>query len=385
MAAIRFEVVASCPYTGARAGRLITPHAEIPTPAFMPVGTQGTVKGLTHKQLLEELDVRLILANTYHLYLRPGLDVIRKFNGLRTFMSWPAAILTDSGGYQVFSLAPLRRVVEDGVWFRSHIDGSEHFFTPENTVDIQLALGSDILMVLDECLEYPVSYERAKASVELTLKWARRAFDHFRRKGHHLQDEHGLFAIVQGSTFADLREYCTRSLLELEAPGYAIGGLSVGEPRQQTYTIVELVTNLLPKDRPRYLMGVGLPLEMVEYVARGIDMMDCVLPTRNARNGCLFTSQGRLQIKNACYRDDPAPIDENCSCYTCRTFSRAYLRHLYQSGELLYSVLATVHNVAFYMNLMRAVREKILVGEFYDYLNQLRQRWSPTSEVPLQS
>ncbi|HEX5431270.1 MAG TPA: tRNA guanosine(34) transglycosylase Tgt, partial [Bryobacteraceae bacterium] len=320
----RFELQAVCPETGARAGILHTAHGDVETPVFMPVGTQAAVKGILARDLIGDLDAKIILANTYHLFLRPGHEAIRRLGGLHEFMAWPRAILTDSGGFQVFSLDSLRKVTEEGVLFRSHLNGDAHVFTPESTIDVQLALGSDIMMVLDECLAYPASHEAARASTERTLRWARAAYRHYRAQGD--DGMRACFPIVQGSMFADLRMHCAEQLLELDADGYAIGGLSVGEPRALSLEMVEIAAPLLPRDRPRYVMGVGMPEELPEYVARGVDMMDCVLPSRNARNGCLFTSAGRLIVKQAQYKDDPRPVDENCPCYTCRNFSRAYLR-----------------------------------------------------------
>ena len=335
----------------------------------MPVGTQATVKGLTQRDLGEDLGVRIVLANTYHLYLRPGHELIRSLGGLHRFMSWPHAILTDSGGFQVFSLSALRKIDDHGVIFQSHLDGATHTFTPESTVDAQLAFGSDILMALDECTEYPVSHEYARQSMHRTVRWARQAKEHFdRRRGA----SSALFPIVQGSMFRDLRRECASQLLELEADGYAIGGLSVGEPRPLSMEMVESTEDLLPRDRPRYAMGVGMPDELPEYVARGVDMMDCVLPTRDARNGRLFTSKGRVIIKNARYRDDQRPVDENCGCYTCKRHSRAYLRHLFQSGELLYAILATRHNIQRYLDIMREIRHAIISDSFLDYLECAR-------------
>ncbi len=367
----RFEVVAECPYTRARAGLLHTAHGAVETPVFMPVGTQATVKGLTQRMLAEELQASLILANTYHLYLRPGHKAIEELGGLHRFMGWPRAVLTDSGGFQVFSLAGLRKVTESGVVFRSHLDGSEHLFTPESTVDAQRSLGSDIMMVLDECTEYPVSHERARASMETTLHWAERAFEHW--KNSH-DESRALFPIVQGSMFERLRRECAERLAMLNAPGYAIGGLSVGEPRALSYEMVEATEPMLPKDRPRYVMGVGMLHELGEYVARGVDMMDCVLPTRNARNGYLFTSSGPLVIKNAAWSRDSRPVDEECSCYTCRNFSRAYLRHLFLAREMLFGTLATLHNVSVYLDRMRRIREAILFGDLPQYLALIRAK-----------
>jgi queuine tRNA-ribosyltransferase len=367
-----FELLAECNHTRARAGVLHTAHGEVETPVFMPVGTQATVKGLTQRDLAEELNVRILLANTYHLYLRPGHEVVRRLGGLHRFMAWPRAILTDSGGYQVFSLSGLRKITEDGVEFQSHLDGDRHVFTPESTVDVQLALGSDILMALDECPEYPVSHEYARESMERTLRWARTGYGHFRSKMTERDKGQSLYPIVQGSMFVDLRKACAAELVALEADGYAIGGLSVGEPRPLSLEMVEATEPILPRDRPRYAMGVGMPEELAEYVARGVDLMDCVLPTRNARNGCLFTSQGRVIIKHSRYKDDERPVDERCGCYTCRNHSRAYLRHLYQAGEILYIVLATRHNLARYLDIMRQIRHAILLGQFPEYLKAVR-------------
>jgi queuine tRNA-ribosyltransferase len=371
---VRFEIQAECPETGARAGLLHTPHGIIETPVFMPVGTQATVKGVTQRDLAQELDARIILANTYHLFLRPGHELIRTLGGLHQFMSWPRAILTDSGGFQVFSLSDLRKVTDEGVLFRSHLDGDAHLFTPESTVDIQLALGSDIMMVLDECLEFPASHEAASHAMRRTVAWAHTAYDHYRWKVNETGSEASLFPIVQGSMFTDLRAACAAELLDLDAPGYAIGGLSVGEPRSLSLEITDATAPLLPRDRPRYVMGVGMPEELPEYVARGIDMMDCVLPSRNARNGCLFTREGRVIIKQARYRDDPAPLDPHCQCYTCRTYSRAYLRHLFQAGEILFSTLATVHNLTHYLDRMRQIRQAILLGSFRVLLDDIRRQ-----------
>ena len=338
----------------------------------MPVGTQATVKGLSQRDLWDDLEARIILGNTYHLFLRPGHDSIRKLGGLHRFMSWPGAILTDSGGFQVFSLSGLRRVSEDGVLFQSHLDGDAHKFTPESTVDVQLAFGSDIAMVLDECPPYPVSHEFAREAMERTVRWAHRGFDHFRSKAPHLATAHALFPIVQGSMFPDLRRRCAEELLELNADGYAIGGLSVGEPRPMSLEMTDVTRDILPANRPRYAMGVGMPDELCEYVARGIDMMDCVLPSRNARNGWLFTSDGRVVIKHARYKEDASPVDSACGCYTCRNYSRAYLRHLFQAGEILFASLATRHNIRRYLDIMREIRQSILLGCFPQLLNRTR-------------
>jgi queuine tRNA-ribosyltransferase len=363
-----FELQAVCPHTGARAGTLHTPHGAIPTPIFMPVGTQASIKGVMPRDVAEDIDAPIILSNTYHLYLRPGHETVAKLGGLHQFMRWPRAILTDSGGFQVFSLSELRKVREDGVEFQSHLNGDRHVFTPESTVDVQLALGSDIMMVLDECTEYPATYERAQQSMELTVRWARRAFDHYRGPRADREPFHALFPIVQGGMYADLRTACVEQLLALNAYGYAIGGLSVGEPREESMRVTELIAPLLPTHKPRYVMGVGLPEELPQYVARGVDMMDCVMPSRNARNGCLFTRSGKLIIKNARYKEDAAPIDSQCGCYTCRNFTRAYLRHLFLAQEILFSTLATIHNLRYYLDIMRAMRTSILEGSFPQFL-----------------
>ncbi|MDE3197077.1 MAG: tRNA guanosine(34) transglycosylase Tgt [Acidobacteriota bacterium] len=377
---ISFELLAECPQTRARAGILHTPHGDIPTPIFMPVGTQATVKGLTQRDLAEDLRAPIILSNTYHLFLRPGHELIRQLGGLHQFMSWPNAILTDSGGFQVFSLSDLRKIDEDGVVFQSHLNGDTHKFTPESTVDVQVALGSDIMMVLDECPAYPVSHEYARESMQRTIRWAKRAFAHRALTRRERPEAQALFPIVQGSMFPDLRRQCAEQLLELDADGYAVGGLSVGEPRPLSMEMVEATEPILPKDRPRYAMGVGMPHELPEYVARGIDMMDCVMPTRNARNGTLFTSEGRVVIKNARYRADPGPLDPNCSCYTCRNYSRAYLRHLFQAGEILFASLASRHNLRHYLDIMGEIRQSILLGQFPQYLKDMRERLALANE-----
>ena len=372
----RFELQATCPATGARAGILHTAHGDVETPVFMPVGTQAAVKGLLPRDLLNDLDAKIILGNTYHLFLRPGHETIQKLGGLHRFMNWPRAILTDSGGFQVFSLSGLRKVTDDGVVFQSHLNGDRHKFTPESTIDVQLALGSDIMMVLDECLEYPAGHEAARVSTQRTVRWARSAFDHYRKHGD--DGRRALFPIVQGSMYADLRRACTDQLLELDAQGYAIGGLSVGEPRDLSLEMTEITAPLLPAGRPRYVMGVGMPGELPEYVARGVDMMDCVLPSRNARNGYLFTTTGRVVIKQAQYKKDASPIDEACQCYTCRNFSRAYLRHLFLAGEIAFATLATLHNIRRYLDIMRKIRQSILLGRFPELLRSLRQSLAET-------
>jgi queuine tRNA-ribosyltransferase len=341
----------------------------------MPCGTAGTVKGLT-QDALEELGAGILLANTYHLYLRPGHELIRRLGGLHAFMAWRGAILTDSGGYQVFSLSELRKVTDEGVRFRSHLDGSEHLLTPEKAVEIQLALGSDIAMVLDECIETPAPRNVAEAALKRTTEWACRGRNVFlqcaKRDGDPAQWQ---FGIVQGATFADLRRESARQLLALEFPGYAIGGLAVGEPHEVTCEMTAEVTALLPQGRPRYLMGVGRPEQLADYVARGIDMMDCVLPTRAARHACLYTSEGRVLIKNARYIEDQRPIDPNCSCSVCRRYTRAYLRHLFVAGEITAAILATHHNVCFYLDIMRQIREAITFGHLANFATELRARY----------
>jgi queuine tRNA-ribosyltransferase len=339
----------------------------------MPVGTQATVKGVTPKQLLDEVDPPIILANTYHLYLRPGHETIRSLGGLHQFMQWTRAILTDSGGFQVFSLNSLRKISEEGVLFQSHLDGSRHMFTPESTVDVQLALGSDICMVLDECLEYPALETAAQTSMERTIRWAKRGVLHWREQTQAIDSKCAFFPIVQGGMYAPLRAHCAAELVELEAPGYAIGGLSVGEPRELSQEMTAVTAPLLPWEKPRYVMGVGMPEELPEYVSHGIDMMDCVLPSRNARNGYLFTSEGRVIIKHSEYKEDPGPIDPVCGCYTCSRFSRAYLRHLFLAGEILYSTLSTIHNLRRYLDIMRQMREAIISGTYPDYLAAIRR------------
>jgi queuine tRNA-ribosyltransferase len=363
----------------ARAGRLTTPHGDVETPVFMPVGTVASVKGVA-QDVLEELGVQILLGNTYHLYLRPGVEQVRKLGGLHRFMAWPRAILTDSGGFQVFSLNELRKVTEDGVTFRSHLDGSSHFFSPESAMEAQIGLGADIIVAFDECTEYPADASRMRASMELTLRWAERSKKYFEEHKHEVPwREHigtreagvrstradqtqALFGIVQGGMDAVLRKESAERTIEIGFPGYAIGGLSVGEPRELTREVVASTVAHLPADKPRYLMGVGTPEEIVEYAGLGIDMMDCVLPTRAARHGLLFTSEGRVSIKQARYAGDEGPLDPQCNCRVCSRYSRAYLRHLYASNEVLAQVLNTVHNLSFYLDTMRAVRHSIALG-----------------------
>jgi len=350
---------------GGRRAQLHLPHRTIQTPVFMPVGTAGTVKAVP-QDTLELLGAEIILGNTYHLYLRPGHEPIRRMGGLHRFISWPRALLTDSGGFQVFSLSQLRKVSDEGVRFRSHLDGSSHFFTPEHSIDVQIALGADIAMAFDECTEYPADRSRAEESLRLTMAWAERSLTHFRAHRSEVpwsKEKPGcmqsLFAIVQGGMYNDLRRQCAERLVEMNFDGYAIGGLSVGEPRELTLEIIAEVLTLLPRHTPRYVMGVGYPDEIEQYARMGVDMMDCVLPTRAARHGLLFTSEGRLNIKNKRYAEDESPPDPACDCPVCRRYSRAYLRHLMQCGEALSGTLNTIHNLAYYLGIMRRLRASL--------------------------
>ena len=415
----------------ARAGRFFTPHGVVQTPVFMPVGTLATVKGVP-QDTLEELGVQILLNNTYHLYLRPGVEMVRSLGGGQKFMAWDHPILTDSGGFQVFSLSELRKVTEEGVAFRSHLDGSSHMFTPESAIAAEIGLGADIIMAFDECTEHPAEYVRTRESMERTLRWLQRSKDYFEAHKNEVpwfgrqlsvasgqlpvnstpdpstgaqvsaQDDsagevdptlsqkrgkdgapsffstvppgstQALFGIVQGGMYPDLRRESAQRTVEIDLPGYAIGGLSVGEPRRMTYEMVNAAIPFLPEDKPRYLMGVGTPEEIVHYVAQGVDMMDCVLPTRAARHGLLFTSEGKISIKTARYAKDEGPLDPKCGCKVCGRYSRAYLRHLYASNELLAQVLNTVHNLAYYLDTMKAVRQAIMFGEFATFLSGVR-------------
>jgi len=438
---LRFDIASRDPNTKARAGRLHTPHGIVETPAFMPVGTAGTVKGMAQEQL-EELGVNLLLANTYHLYLRPSHETIRECGGLHCFMGWPHAILTDSGGFQIMSLKGLGQVKEEGFHFRSHLDGSSHFLSPERAVEVQLALGADIIMTLDECVEFPSSHETLRRATKLTGRWARRAKEFWLRQngcgsgvGNRESETNSrdsrfgirdtatgdsrdslntpdlrlgicnsgseivlreprvpsrgtsesslsypesqtlkgaLFGIVQGGTDRDLRRESAEEICDIGFEGYAVGGLSVGEPKGETYDIAGFTADLLPADRPRYLMGVGTPADLAECVAHGIDLFDCVMPTRNARNACLFTSEGKLVIKNARYARDPAPLDPACGCRVCRRYSRGYIRHLFVAGEMLAPILATYHNLHFYLDTMRQIRQAIGAGHFERFLSKAR-------------
>jgi len=370
-----FEVLAADASSSARRGRLLTRRGIIQTPIFMPVGTQGTVKAVSPREL-RELEAQIILGNTYHLFVRPGLDVIRKMGGLHSFMGWDGPILTDSGGFQVFSLAKLRRITEEGAHFQNHLDGSPCFIGPETSMEIQHTLGSDIVMAFDECPPHPCTREEAAKSLELTLRWERRSIDWWAGR-----NEGGgrplLFGIVQGSSYPDLREKSARELVAMGWDGYAVGGVSVGEPEPEMMAAVEHAVPHLPQDRPRYAMGLGTPPQMVEMVARGIDMFDCVLPTRIARNGTAFTETGTINLKNACFTLDGGPIEEGCACYACANFSRAYLRHLVKAEEILGLRLITLHNLHFYLGLMRRVRDAIEAGTFGDFRREFVGRYEP--------
>ena len=350
----------------ARAGKVTTLHGEIETPVFMPVGTQGSVKTMRQSDL-KTLGAQIILGNTYHLYLRPGHELIKNLGGLHGFINWDRPLLTDSGGFQVWSLASLNRIREEGVRFQSHLDGSYHEFTPELSMEIQRSLGADIVMAFDWCLDYPSGKADAVQAVDLTLAWARRSKEAFHREGNTNQS---LFGIVQGGVYPDLRASCLEGLKEIGFDGYALGGLSVGEPKSALWEMVEAGTPGMPADQPRYLMGVGTPEDLVEAVARGVDMFDCVMPTRNARKGSVFTSRGKLVVKNAVYSRDPRPLDPDCDCYTCKNYSRAYIRHLFRAGELLAQELATWHSLHFYLSTMKHMRASILEGRFASWSSE---------------
>src|SRR5688572_4698999 len=341
----------------ARLGRLITPHGEIETPAFMPVGTAGAVKAVTFRDL-REAGAQIVLANTYHLMLRPGDELVAGQGGLHRFTGWDGPFLTDSGGYQVFSLAALRELTEEGVAFRSHLDGSPHLLTPERSIQVQMNLGADVIMAFDECPPWPAPREAVAEATDRTTRWARRS-----REAHRREDQ-WLFGIVQGGVHLGLREKSAREIMEMDFPGHGIGGLSVGEPKEDMLQVLDHLHPILPATRPRYLMGVGTPEDLVEAVARGVDLFDCVLPTRNARNGQLFTSEGKISIRNAQYRADGRPPDPRCACFTCRTASRAYLRHLHLAGEMTAATLLTIHNLAFYLDTLRQMRESLRLGRF---------------------
>lgn len=359
--AVTYELIKTDPRTRARRGRLITPHSVIETPVFMPVGTAATVKAMRPEEV-KEMDAQIILSNTYHLYLRPGHDVVKEAGGLHKFMNWDRSILTDSGGFQVFSLGAMRKITEEGVEFRSHIDGSKHMLSPEKSMEVQNALGSDIIMAFDECVPYPADWHYTKDSLERTTRWLKRCKEY-----HKNTENQSLFGIMQGGMYKDLRRESAKQIVDLDLPGYAIGGLSVGEPKDIMYDMLDDCTEELPKEKPRYLMGVGSPDCLFEGVERGIDMFDCVLPTRIARHGMAMTSLGRVNIKNAKYERDFTPLDPNCDCYTCRNYSKAYLRHLFKADEILSSMLMTNHNLHFLVNTMKKIRKSIEEDRFLEY------------------
>ncbi|MED9947937.1 tRNA guanosine(34) transglycosylase Tgt [Peptacetobacter sp.] len=361
MYAVTYELIKTCKQSGARLGVLHTPHGDIETPIFMPVGTQATVKSMTPEEL-KEIGSQIILSNTYHLYLRPGHELVKKAGGLHEFMHWDKPILTDSGGFQVFSLGPLRKISEEGVEFRSHLDGSKHFLTPEKAMEIQNALGSDIMMAFDECAPYPASREYVKNSLERTTRWLERC-----KEAHKNPEKQALFGIIQGGMYKDLREQSAKEITAIDLPGYAIGGLSVGEPKPMMYDILEHTTPFMPVDKPRYLMGVGSPDDLIEGVIRGVDMFDCVLPTRIARNGTAMTSQGKVVVRNATYAEDFTPLDPECDCYTCRNYTKAYIRHLIKTNEILGARLITTHNLHFLLKLMENIRQAIREDRLLDF------------------
>lgn len=369
MSAIRYELIKTCKQSGARLGILHTPHGSYETPMFMPVGTLATVKTMSPEEL-KEMGAGVILSNTYHLWLRPGHEIVQEAGGLHKFMNWDQAILTDSGGFQVFSLTKLRRIEEEGVYFRNHLNGDKLFLSPEKAIEIQNSLGADIIMAFDECPPYPATHEYMKQSVERTSRWAERCLS-----AHKRPDTQGLFGIVQGGIYEDLRKLSAEHLVSLDFPGYAIGGLSVGEPKDEMNQVLEFTTPLLPADKPRYLMGVGSPDSLIDGAIRGIDMFDCVLPTRIARNGTVMTSSGRLVVKNAAYARDYRPLDENCDCYTCRNYTRAYIRHLIKCDETFGIRLTTYHNLYFLIKLMEQVREAIKEDRLLDFREEFFERY----------
>ncbi|MBG9771049.1 tRNA guanosine(34) transglycosylase Tgt [Bacillus vallismortis] len=366
---IRYEFIKECKQTGARLGKVHTPHGSFETPVFMPVGTLATVKTMSPEEL-KAMDAGIILSNTYHLWLRPGQDIVKEAGGLHQFMNWDRAILTDSGGFQVFSLSKFRNIEEEGVHFRNHLNGDKLFLSPEKAMEIQNALGSDIMMAFDECPPYPAEYDYMKRSVERTSRWAERCLN-----AHSRQNEQGLFGIVQGGEYEDLRTQSAKDLISLDFPGYAIGGLSVGEPKDVMNRVLEFTTPLLPKDKPRYLMGVGSPDALIDGAIRGVDMFDCVLPTRIARNGTVFTADGRLNMKNAKFERDFRPIDEECDCYTCKNYTRAYIRHLIRCNETLGLRLTTYHNLHFLLHLMEQVRQAIREDRLGDFREEFFERY----------
>ena len=372
--AITYELLHEDKSTGARRGRLHTPHGDIETPIFMPVGTQATVKSLTPEELKEEVKAQIILSNTYHLYLRPGDELVKEAGGLHKFMNWDKPILTDSGGFQVFSLGDLRTISEEGVEFKSHLDGSKHFFSPEKVMEIEQNLGADIAMAFDECCPYPSTYEYTKNSMERTTRWAMRC------KNSHTREDQGLFGIIQGGFYEDLRKKSAEDLINLNFPGYAIGGISVGEPKDEFLRILRYATPLMPKDKPRYLMGVGTPDYLIEAVIAGIDMCDCVLPTRIARNGTAMTWNGKVVVRNATYERDWRPLDEECDCYACKNYTRAYIRHLVKANEILGVRLLSIHNLRFLTNLMERVRIEIEKDNLLNFKNEFYKKYGYTND-----
>lgn len=364
MGAIKYELIKKSSESNARLGKLYTPHGVIDTPVFMPVGTQATVKAMTPDEL-KEIGAKIILSNTYHLHMRPGEKLIEKAGGLHDFMHWDRSILTDSGGFQVFSLAKLRDITEDGVMFKSHLDGSKHFISPEKAIQIENSLGADIIMCFDECLPYPCEYDYAKKSLYRTIRWAERC-----KLEHKNTEKQALFGIIQGGMYKDLREESVREMTDLDFPGYSIGGLSIGEPKNMMYDVLDYTTPIMPENKPRYLMGVGSPDCLIEGALRGVDMFDCVLPTRIARNGTVFTSKGKLVIRNAEYAEDMRPLDDECDCYACRNFSRAYIRHLFKAKEILAARLATIHNLRFLIRLMEQIRQAIREDNLVEFRNE---------------
>ena len=368
--AVTYELLHECKQTGARRGVIHTPHGDIQTPVFMPVGTQATVKSMTPEELKEMVKAEIILSNTYHLYLRPGSKLVREAGGLHNFMKWDRAILTDSGGFQVFSLGPLRKITEEGVEFKSHLDGSKHFLSPEKVMEIENDLGADIIMAFDECVEYPATYEYTKQSMERTTRWAERC-----KIAHKDVEKQGLFGIVQGGFYKDLRAKSAEDLIKLDFPGYAIGGISVGEPKEEFLDILQYTAPLLPKDKPRYLMGVGTPDYLIEAAMAGVDMCDCVLPTRIARNGTAMTSKGKVVVRNATYERDFTPLDDECDCYTCRNYTRAYIRHLVKVNEILGVRLLSIHNLRFLTKLMERVRIEIENDNLLNFRNEFYNKY----------
>ncbi len=368
---MKFTLAATDAHSKARAGEIETAHGTIQTPIFMPVGTAGTVKAVHQRELKDDIKAQIILGNTYHLYLRPGLDTIEKAGGLHKFNGWDGPILTDSGGYQVYSLSGVRKIKEEGVTFRSHIDGSKHLFTPEGVMDIQRTIGADIIMAFDECTPYPCDYTYARQSMEMTHRWLKRCCDRFDSTESKYGYDQTLFPIVQGSTYTDLRIKSAETIASFNREGNAIGGLSVGEPAEEMYEMTEVVCNILPTDKPRYLMGVGTPVNLLENIALGIDMFDCVMPTRNARNGMLFTTNGIINIQNEKWKNDFSPLEADSELFADTQYTKAYLRHLMQSKEILAAQIASLHNLHFYLWLMKEARSQIIAGTFYDWKNKM--------------